>query len=143
MGKMKPNKSKKPKGANGRVETVRIGDSDLRIDILTLEEAAEFLGVSAEKLLADAKAGGVPARSVGGEWRFTKQALYHWLTSPLTLRASDLGPPVGQHGHTVKSVPDETPTPNERQLSAIGSMADDDTLPGLVDEVYRRRAEEG
>lgn len=141
MSKMRPNKPKKPKGTNGRVETVRIGDSDLRIDILTLQGAAEFLGVSADKLCADAESRKVPGQFVAGEWRFTKQALYHWLTSPLTLRASDLGPPVGMERIT-KSMPQVPTTPNASQLSSLGSMADDDSLPAMVEEIYRRRTEE-
>jgi excisionase family DNA binding protein len=140
MGKMKPNKSKRPKGKNGRAESVRVGDSDLQIDILTLEGAAEFLGVPADKLREDAESRRVPAQHVGGEWRFTKQALYHWLTWPLALGASDLGPPVGMERIT-KSMPKAPTTPNASQLSSLGSMADDETLPAMVDEIYRRRTE--
>jgi excisionase family DNA binding protein len=135
MGKMKPNKSKRPKGKNGRAETVRIGDSDLRIDILTLEGAAEFLGVPADKLREDAENRRVPAQHVGGEWRFTKQALYHWLTRPLALGASDLGPPTGT-GRIMKAIPgskkladlpmpDITPEEYEAYRAALQASSDE------------------
>ena len=52
-----------------------------RFDILTLEEAAEFLRVGKDKLELDARNGTVPCRMVAGEWRFTKLALFLWLNS--------------------------------------------------------------
>ncbi len=138
MGKMKPNKPKKPKPKNDRVETVSIGDKELRIDILTLEGAAEFLGVSADKLCADAESRRVPGQFVAGEWRFTKQALFHWLTSPLTFRSSDLGPPVGME-RIVKSMPGrrklaDLPMPDITEQEYAAYRA---TLDAQSDEVDR------
>jgi excisionase family DNA binding protein len=125
MGKSKTPKGKgpkRPKGTNGRVETIRIGDSDLRIDILTLEEAAEFLAVPADKLRDDAESHRVPGRLVGGEWRFTKQALYHWLTKPHPFRASDIGPPEGME-RIVKAMP------GRRKLADL-------PMPDITEEEY-------
>ena len=50
-------------------------------EILTLEEAAEFLRVGKDKLELDAKNSTVPCRMVAGEWRFTKLALFLWLNA--------------------------------------------------------------
>ena len=51
-------------------------------DVLTLPEAAAYLRVS-EKVLAEvAAAGNVPAREIGGEWRFSRTALEYWLRFP-------------------------------------------------------------
>jgi excisionase family DNA binding protein len=51
-------------------------------EVLTLAEAAMHLRVQ-EKELADlADRNGVPARKVGGEWRFLKKALDDWLRYP-------------------------------------------------------------
>jgi excisionase family DNA binding protein len=51
-------------------------------EILTLSEAAAYLRVP-EKGLADlATAGNVPAREIGGEWRFSRRALADWLRFP-------------------------------------------------------------
>ena len=46
-----------------------------RYDILTLEEAAEFLRIAPESLLAEAEAGRVPGLCFVGEWRFSSSAL--------------------------------------------------------------------
>ena len=47
--------------------------------VLTLAEAAKFLRVSDQVLTDNAMAGAVPARQIGGEWRFLRQALVDWL----------------------------------------------------------------
>ena len=52
-------------------------------DVLTLEEAAAFLRVTEEQLRSNAQAGGMPARCLGGEWRFARSALLNWLSCPL------------------------------------------------------------
>ena len=50
--------------------------------VLTLAEAAKLLRVSEEGLKLDAIAGRVPCRLIAGEWRFTKAALFEWLSVP-------------------------------------------------------------
>jgi excisionase family DNA binding protein len=47
--------------------------------VLTLTEAAVFLRVNDKALAEKAAAGEVPARQIGGEWRFLRQALVDWL----------------------------------------------------------------
>src|SRR5262249_18283609 len=47
--------------------------------ILTLAEAAAYLRVPEDVLLKLADEGGVPARRIGGEWRFLRKALDDWL----------------------------------------------------------------
>src|SRR3954454_10533223 len=49
-------------------------------DVLTLAEAASYLRVPEEELLRLAEAREVPAQRIGGDWRFLKRALGHWLT---------------------------------------------------------------
>lgn len=53
-------------------------------DVLTAEEAAEYLAVSVKTIRQMASAGRLPGRHVGKEWRFSRQALLDWLagTSP-------------------------------------------------------------
>jgi excisionase family DNA binding protein len=51
-----------------------------RKDVLTLAEAANYLRVAEEELLRLAEQREVPAKQIGGEWRFLKRALGHWLT---------------------------------------------------------------
>jgi excisionase family DNA binding protein len=47
--------------------------------VLTLTEAAAFLRVKDMALAEKAAAGEVPARQIGGEWRFLREALVDWL----------------------------------------------------------------
>ena len=47
--------------------------------VLTLDEAAELLRIDAKKLAKLAKAGDVPGRQLGDEWRFSREGLLNWL----------------------------------------------------------------
>ncbi|HJZ61692.1 MAG TPA: helix-turn-helix domain-containing protein [Miltoncostaeaceae bacterium] len=47
--------------------------------VLTLAEAADFLQASEEVVTELAKAGDLPGRMVGGEWRFARAAILAWL----------------------------------------------------------------
>lgn len=49
-------------------------------DVLTLAEAAAYLRVPEGELLHLAELREIPAQRIGGEWRFLKRALEHWLT---------------------------------------------------------------
>lgn len=53
-------------------------------DVLTAEEAAEYLAVSVKTIRQMASAGRLPGRHVGKEWRFSRQALLHWLAESST-----------------------------------------------------------
>ncbi len=48
-------------------------------DVLTAEEAAEYLAVSVKTIRQMASAGRLPGRHVGREWRFSRTALLEWL----------------------------------------------------------------
>ncbi|MDP8927935.1 MAG: helix-turn-helix domain-containing protein [Actinomycetota bacterium] len=48
-------------------------------DVLTAEEAAEYLAVSVKTIRQLARAGRLPGRHVGKEWRFSRKALLDWL----------------------------------------------------------------
>jgi excisionase family DNA binding protein len=50
-------------------------------DILNLEQAIEFLGVSEKTLIKLLREEHIPARKIGREWRFSRQALISWLSS--------------------------------------------------------------
>ncbi len=50
-------------------------------DILNLEEAMEFLKVSEKTLIKLLREEHIPARKIGREWRFSKEALLRWLAS--------------------------------------------------------------
>ncbi|MDD3228965.1 MAG: helix-turn-helix domain-containing protein [Oscillospiraceae bacterium] len=50
-------------------------------DILNLEQAVDFLGVSEKTLIKLLREEHVPARKIGREWRFSRRALLGWLAS--------------------------------------------------------------
>jgi excisionase family DNA binding protein len=70
-------KSRPPKktsaASNGTVESA---------DVLTLDEAAAYLRVSADEVVNMIGAEGMPARKFGKEWRFYKAALQEWMSQP-------------------------------------------------------------
>lgn len=49
--------------------------------ILNVEQAVEFLGVSEKTLIKLLREEHIPARKIGREWRFSKEALIRWLAS--------------------------------------------------------------
>lgn len=51
--------------------------------VLSVEEAAEFLKVPAATVRREARAGRLPGRHVGKEWRFARSALVDWLRGEL------------------------------------------------------------
>jgi excisionase family DNA binding protein len=48
-------------------------------DVLTLSEAAAYLRLSEADVMELVQHQGLPARQVGGQWRFLKAALQRWL----------------------------------------------------------------
>jgi excisionase family DNA binding protein len=64
--------------AVGRVETIGPRDGPLD-EVLTLEEAADFLKLSREAVRSRAESGDLPGRRFGKEWRFALTAVIAWL----------------------------------------------------------------
>ena len=50
-------------------------------DILNIEEAAALLGVSIKTFNKVLHAERIPARKIGREWKFSRQALIDWVCS--------------------------------------------------------------
>lgn len=50
-------------------------------EVLTLAQAAELLQVEEDAVRALAEAGELPGRSVGGAWRFSRDAVLAWLAN--------------------------------------------------------------
>lgn len=50
-------------------------------DILTIEEAAELLGVSVKTFNKVLHTENLPARKIGREWKFSRQALIDWVAA--------------------------------------------------------------
>ena len=50
-------------------------------DILNLSQASEFLGISEKTLIKLLREEHIPARKIGREWRFSREALVRWLAA--------------------------------------------------------------
>ena len=51
-------------------------------DILTLEEAAQYLRLTSDVLRRSAQKSQVPGKLFEGEWRFSKVAIDRWISTP-------------------------------------------------------------
>lgn len=80
------------------------------LDVLTLDEAAEYLRVSTADVLVMIKKQGLPGRRFGTQWRF-KTALQDWLSRPQRR---------GILGH-------------------VGKIKDDPYLDEMLKDIYARR----
>jgi len=81
-------------------------------EVLTLEEAADFLRVATPVLQRLADQESIPARQIDGELRFLKSALEAWLINSNSRAAL---------------------------LEQVGALSDDETLASLRDEIYAGR----
>jgi excisionase family DNA binding protein len=81
-------------------------------DVLTLEEASEYLRLPVETVLRQALRGNIPGRQIEDDWRFLKAAIDDWLRSK-----------------------------NSRSilLGQAGAFADDDSLTQLRETIYQAR----
>lgn len=57
------------------------GNVCMESEILTLEEACEFLHVSVRTMIKLLREDHLPARKIGREWRFSRKALIDWIAS--------------------------------------------------------------
>jgi excisionase family DNA binding protein len=48
-------------------------------EVLTIEEAAELLGVSVKTFNKVLHSEGIPGRKIGREWKFSRRALIEWV----------------------------------------------------------------
>jgi excisionase family DNA binding protein len=81
--------------------------------VMTLAEAAKLLRVSVAKVRALADEGAIRGRKIGEEWRFLKSTLIDCLRGK--------------------------PTSKELFLRQAGVFKDDDTLPQLLEDIYKAR----
>jgi excisionase family DNA binding protein len=86
-------------------------------DVLTLAEAAAYLRLPEAEVVRSVQSQGLPGRCIGGEWRFLRSAIEHWLASA-------------------------SPTWEMRRagiLELAGKYQDDPDLESIVEEAHRRR----
>jgi excisionase family DNA binding protein len=85
-------------------------------DILTLPEVAAYLRLPEEDVLQLIDEQGLPARRIGKDWRFLKEAVQYWLKT---------GPPPKSN--------------NEAWMALAGIWKDDPLVEEEMKEIYRRR----
>jgi excisionase family DNA binding protein len=56
-----------------------MSESERPKDVLTIEEAAELLGVSVKTFNKVLHSENIPGRKIGREWKFSRQALIAWI----------------------------------------------------------------
>lgn len=80
--------------------------------VLMIEEAAAYLRTTVDTLRSEAERGEIPARKLGNSWRFSRQALDHWLQPH-----------------------------NSRQalLAQAGIFAEDSSLEAMIAAIYQQR----
>ena len=88
------------------------------MEILTLEEAAKMLKISEYTLRRYARRGAVPARKIGGQWRFSREELLEWFRTGAS-EASNFLPGGGRRGVEF----DEPLTPEEAKASETAWQA--------------------
>jgi len=79
-----------------------MSESDSGRDILTIEQAAELLGVSVKTFNKVLHTQNIPARKIGREWKFSRAALIEWVGAG---RSKDFYQSQGEDD-------DETPSPS-------------------------------
>jgi excisionase family DNA binding protein len=80
-------------------------------DILNIDEAAELLGVSVKTFNKVLHTTNLPARKIGREWKFSRQALIDWVGSG---RSQDFYE--GSNGHLAESAADNGELPQRELL---------------------------
>ena len=89
-----------------------MSQATLSTDVLTLEEAAEYLRLPVEVVERHAEQGQIPGRAIDGQWRFLKSAVNRWLG--------------GQDN-------------GSNLLQQAGAFADDPSLGELLRTIYAER----
>ena len=73
-------------------------------DVLTIEEAAELIGVSIKTFNKVLHSENLPGRKIGREWKFSRQALIDWIGA-------------GRSVDFYRDASEIEPTPNGRTLT--------------------------
>jgi excisionase family DNA binding protein len=60
------------------------------LEIMKIEEAAEYLRIPLSSLYKLAQEGKIPCQKVGKHWRFRKETIDHWLDEKLVITPKSL-----------------------------------------------------
>jgi excisionase family DNA binding protein len=87
-------------------------------EILTVDEAAQLLGVSLKTFQKVLREGEVPGRKIGREWKFSRRALIAWVAAGRSAEFLDVDD-VGEGG---RSDADGRPAPAPRALRDVTQL---------------------
>lgn len=87
------------------------------LDVLTPAEVADYLRVPESTVIAEAEAGNLPGRQLGGEWRFVREGITSTLRTPrpMARKPTPLMPPLVE----------ETPEEHEAFLAILRAQRDE------------------
>ena len=63
--------------------------SKLDSPVFTLQECSRYLKIAESTIYVLARNGKIPCQKVGGNWRFSKDALDKWLSGEITIPESE------------------------------------------------------
>jgi excisionase family DNA binding protein len=84
----------------------------MQMEVLTIEEVADYLRLPEEIVLQEAAQGHLPGRKIADTWRFLKQAIDDWLRT--------------QDSRAIL-------------LSQAGALSDDENWDELLEKIYQMR----
>ena len=94
--------------------------------ILTLAQAAKFLQVDADVLRSETAAGRVPARSLAGEYRYSRLAILRWIRSgtirPAAIEYADRDAPWTAEKERLVEAEIEAIYDYRRSLGTVGEL---------------------
>lgn len=96
-------------------------------EILTIDEAAQLLGVSTKTFAKVLREGQIPGRKIGREWKFSKRALIDWVGSGLSkdfLDSADVESNDATPGVEAQELPLRRPVPIRRPESEMSVEED-------------------
>jgi excisionase family DNA binding protein len=93
------------------------GANGAAAEVFTLPEAAAYLRVTEDEVVKLAASRQLPGRLIGGQWRFLKSAIQHWLGA---------GTPAWK-------------SRKDAQLALAGKYKNDPDLKRICEEAYRQR----
>ena len=102
-------------------------------DVLNLEQALALLGVSEKTLIKLLREEHLPARKIGREWRFNREALLHWLAS------GDSTNYINQNERYMISedIPGTLPALFGKINEALSSLGENNNIKTLLQELDR------
>ncbi len=82
--------------SDARLETGEAASASPWPEVMSVDQAAEFLQMKSRPLSDMARDGRIPSRKAGGAWKFSRPALHRWLAHEIEAPADK--PPAAARG---------------------------------------------